>query len=176
MQFTKSKRNKMTVGVLLAALTLLTLARPALANDPVQFRGEEVFVDSTPLSFTFPFSSNLTTAEGRVSHFGHYTIVGVTVINVTTATATGTLRMTVANGDILFATVTGYALQPFSLKQTVATFTITGGTGRFEGATGSWTTVSLFVNAVNAGVRPNPYTAVLKGSISLPNSSEEDED
>jgi hypothetical protein len=176
MQFTKAKFNKITVGLLLAALALLTLAQPAWANDPVQFKGKEVFVDNTPLSFTFPFASNLTTAEGRLTHFGHYTLIGVTVIDVTTATATGILRMTVANGDILFVTVTGHALQPFSLKQTVAIFTITGGTGRFEGATGSWTTDSFFVNAVNAGVSPNPYVGVLKGSISLRGCDHGDED
>jgi hypothetical protein len=141
----------------------------------VPFKGKEVFVDSTPLSFSFPFASNLTTAEGKATHIGRYTIGGVTVINVTSATATGTFRMVAANGDILFLTMTGYALQPFSLKQTVAYFTVTRGTGRFEGATGSWTSDSHFVHPVNAGISPNPYVAQLTGTISLPKHDEEDD-
>ena len=162
-----SKQNPFKAGLLLTALTLLTLAYPAMAGDQVPFKGKEIYVDSTPLSFNFPFASNLTTGEGRATHLGHYTIVGVTVINVTTASATGILRVTTGKGDILFVTMTGHALQPFSLKETVADFTITGGTGRFEGATGSWQTDSHFVNAVNAGVVPNPYVATLNGIISL---------
>src|SRR4051812_10125163 len=145
-----------------------------MAGELVSFKGKEASVDSTPLSFSFPFVSNLTTAEVKGTHLGNYTIIGVNVINVTSATATGTFRMVAANGDILFLTMTGYALQPFSLKQTVAYFTVTRGTGRFEGATGSWTSNSHFVYPVNAPVSVNPYVADLTGTISLPKHNEED--
>ena len=169
-----SKQNPFKAGLLLATLTLLPLFSPAMASDQVSFRGHEIYVDSTPFSFNFPFSSNLTTGEGKAAYLGHYTIVGVTVINVTNATATGILRLTTGRGDILFVTLTGHALQPFSLKETSADFTITGGTGRFEGATGSWHTDSHFVNAVNAGVVPNPYFAEITGTISRPKFAKDD--
>ena len=170
-----SKQKYFKIGLYLTVLSLLLLAYPAMADNVVSFKGKEIFVDSTPVGFTFPFASNLTTGEGKASHLGHYTLIGITVINTTTATATGTLRMTVGNGDILFVTVTGHALQPFSLKDTVADFTITGGTGRFEGATGSWHTDSHFVNAVNAGVIPNPYVATITGTIIKANHDRHDD-
>ena len=166
-----TKLNSVKVSLVLMALTLLTLARPVMAGDQVPFKGEEMYVDSVPLSFHFPFASNLTSAEGEATHLGHYTIVGVTVINVLAASATGNLTVTADNGDMLFVTLTGHALMPFSLKETVADFTITGGTGRFEGATGGWHTDSHFANAVNAGVTPNPYVAVLEGAISTVGSN-----
>jgi hypothetical protein len=104
----------------------LTLVRPALADDVVSFKGREVSVSSTPVSFVFPLSTSQVVAEGWLTHFGHYTLSGLTVINVLLASATGTSTMTFANGDMLFLTLTGHALQPLSLKETVANFTVTG--------------------------------------------------
>jgi hypothetical protein len=174
MQLIKAKRSSTLISLFLAALTLLTQARLAMAEDSVPFKGKEVFVSSTPVSFSFPLASNLTVAEGRLTHFGHYTLTGLTVINVLLASATATSTMTFANGDMLFLTSSGYALQPFSLKETVGSYTVTGGTGRFEGATGGWIFDAHFDFAVNAGVPVNAYTAVLKGSFSFPDSEEED--
>lgn len=165
----------MTIGLFLAALALLTAARPAMAEDAVFFRGNEVFVSSTPMSFSFPFATNKTVAQGRLTHFGHYTLTGITVINVLLASATATSTMTFADGDMLFLTSSGYALQPFTLKETVGTYTVTGGTGRFAGVTGGWSFDAHFDFAVNAGAAVNPYTAVLKGSFSFPDSEDEQE-
>jgi hypothetical protein len=176
MQSIKSKRHKMTLGLLLGALTLLPLTRSALAEDAVSFKGKETFVSSTPVSFSFPLAENLTVSKGRLTHFGHYTLTGVTVINVLLASATATSTMTFANGDMLFLTMTGYALTPFSLKETVGSYTVTGGTGRFEGATGGWDFDAHFDFAVNAQVSVNPYTAVLEGSFAFPDSDEEDDE
>jgi hypothetical protein len=176
MQIIKSKHDKMHLGLFLAALTLLAVARSAMAEDSVFFKGKEVFVSSTPVSFVFPLSTTQVVAEGRLTHFGHYTLSGITVINVLLASATGTSTMTFADGDMLFLTLTGHALQPFSLKETVAEFTVTGGTGRFAGATGGWTTDSHFAFAVNAGAPVNPYTALLSGQFSFPDSCDEEQE
>ena len=178
MQLTKSKRNNVTIGLILAALTLLTLARPALADDSgsVSFTGEEVFVSSTPVSFVFPLSTSQVVAQGRLTHFGHYTLSSVTVVNVLSASATGTSTMTFANGDMLFLTQTGHALQPLSLKETVANHTVTGGTGRFAGVTGGWTTDSHLAFPVNAGAPVNPYTASISGQFSFPESGEDEQE
>jgi hypothetical protein len=176
MQLIESKRDKMTTGLFLAALTLLTLAPPALADDLVSFKGKEVSVSSTPVSFVFPLSTSHVVAEGRLTHFGHYTLSGVTVVNVLLASATGTSTMTFEDGDMLFLTLTGHALQPFSLKETVANFTVTGGTGRFAGVTGGWTTDSHFAFPVNAGAPVNPYTALISGQFSFPESAEDEQE
>jgi hypothetical protein len=176
MQLIESKRDKMTTGLFLVALTLLTLSRPALADDLVSFKGKEASVSSTPVSFVFPLSTSQVVAEGRLTHFGHYTLSSITVINVLLASATGTSTMTFRNGDMLFLTLTGHALQPFSLKETIANFTVTGGTGRFAGVTGGWTTDSYFAFPVNAGVTVNPYTALLNGQFSFPDSCDEEQE
>jgi hypothetical protein len=142
-----------------------------MAKDQVPYKAIEVFVDSTLVSFSYPFATNLTTAEGDATYLGHYTVTGVTVINVLLASATGIFTMTADNGDMLFLTMTGHALQPFSLKETVADFTVTGGTGRFEGATGSWKADNHFAFAVDAGISPNPYVAEIEGTISTPGAN-----
>ena len=147
------------------------LAAAPSATKAVPFKGHEVFVSSTPVSFVFPIATNRTAAEGEATHVGHYTLTGITVINVLSASATGTLALTAANGDQLFLSLTGHALQPFSLKETTANYTVTGGTGRFEGATGSWVADSHFEFAVNAGISPNPYEAEIEGTISTVGSN-----
>jgi hypothetical protein len=176
MQIIKPNHYKTNLGLFLAALTLLTVARPAMAEDSVFFKGKEVSVSSTSVSFVFPLSTSQVVAEGRLTHFGHYTLSGLTVVNVLSASATGTATMTFADGDMLFLTLTGHALQPFSLKETVANFTVTGGTGRFAGVTGGWTTDSHFAFAVNAGAPVNPYTALLRGQFSFPDSCDEEQE
>ena len=152
------------VALLIMAFTLFSFS--TMADQQLAINGTEIYVDSTPISFVFPLASNLTTAEGEASHLGHYTIVGLTTIDVTTASATGTFRLITEAGDILFLTMTGHALQPFTLKETVADLTVTGGTGRFVGATGGWHMDSHFVYAVNAGMASNPYVGQISGVIS----------
>jgi len=176
MQIIKSNYDKLSCGIFLAALTLLTVASAAMAQDSVVFKGKEVSVSSTPVSFVFPLSTSQVVAEGRLTHFGHYTLSGITVVNVLLASATGTSTMTFADGDKLFLTLTGHALQPFSLKETVANLTVTGGTGRFAGATGGWTTDSHFAFAVNAGVPVNPYTALLNGQLFFSDADDEEQE
>jgi hypothetical protein len=61
-------------------------------------------------------------------------------VNVLTLAATGTATFTAANGDTLSASVVGQATRigPTVLS-IVEVYTITGGTGRFADATGSFT-------------------------------------
>jgi hypothetical protein len=153
------------VALLITAFTLVSFS--TMADQQLAINGTQMYVDSTPISFVFPLASNLTTDEGEASHLGHYTIIGITTIDVTTASATGTFRLVTEAGDILFLTMTGHALQPFTLKETVADLTVTGGTGRFVGATGGWHLDSHFANAVNSGVTPNPYVGQISGVISI---------
>jgi hypothetical protein len=81
------------------------------------------------------------TEEGTASHLGSFTAVSLDIVDLATATGTGTLTLTAANGDKLFTTTAGGEEQfippNLSLVRTVAT--ITGGTGRFQGATGTFT-------------------------------------
>ena len=51
-----------------------------------------------------------------------------------------------------------------------------GGTGGFAGATGGWTTDLHFAFAVNAGAPVNPYTPMLSGRFSFPDSGEDEQE
>jgi hypothetical protein len=100
---------------------------------------------------------------------GHFTLTSDIAVDVRFGTATGTATLTAANGDMLFLDLEGYAVTP-ALIETVAIYTITGGTGRFEGATGSFTAHVWHEFAVNLGVAIDPYIGLFGGTISPPGS------
>src|SRR3954466_8304290 len=97
----KLRRNYVRAGLMLAALTLLPLADPAMAGDQVPYKGEQVGV-VTKGAFQFPFAHQSTVAEGEATHIGHYTLTGTFTVDVRFGTATGLFTLTAANGDKLF--------------------------------------------------------------------------
>lgn len=103
--------------------------------------------------------------KGTASHMGRFTSVSDFTINTVTAMGAGTLTLTAANGDQIFATVTGQAVggTPDRL-QIDETATITGGTGRFAGATGSFTSTRF---ADTTTVPRIPSSGSFEGTISL---------
>ncbi len=161
------KQNHLKVGLVLAALALLPLAHPAMAEEQVPFDGIEVGAITT-VSFHFPFDVKSQTAEGEATHVGHYTMTGEFVVDVRRGAGSGTFTMTAANGDMLFLDMETQ-VDPTDLTKTVANFTVTGGTGRFEGATGSYTSHNQL--AFFVGTSPNPYVGVLEGTISTPGAN-----
>lgn len=79
--------------------------------------------------------------RGTATHLGRYTSVAdFTVILPQATTTGGRLTLIAANGDSITATVEGHAVVTGNVAVIVEQETITGGTGRFEGATGSFTT------------------------------------
>jgi hypothetical protein len=100
---------------------------------------------------------------GTGTHLGRYTLVSDYEIDP--ATRMGSVRMTItaANGDLLFArgTAQGTPSEDGHSLSTVESLTITGGTGRFAGATGSFT-----LEQVN--LAPDRYSSgSFEGSIRL---------
>jgi hypothetical protein len=96
--------------------------------------------------------------EGHATHFGRLTVAGDVALNVVTGIPEGTWTLTAANGDMLFLDMTANGI--------VGQFTVTGGTGRFEGASGYYEENITFANPP-ASVDVNPYTDVLEGTITL---------
>ena len=79
------------------------------------------------------------TGTGTVSHLGRSSYEDRTLVNLTNGTAAGTHTLTAANGDQLFATLAVVLTPRGDGTSTVAVrFTVTGGTGRFTGATGHY--------------------------------------
>jgi hypothetical protein len=74
----------------------------------------------------------------------------------------GTATITAANGDKLFLTSGGVGIDT---THGLGTFTVVGGTGRFQGATGTYQQIITFAakGIVEGSIA---YTEVLEGTIS----------
>jgi hypothetical protein len=99
---------------------------------------------------------------GHGTRLGRFTFSAPHVVNSATRTATGTYEFTAANGDTLTAAFTGQATPTATpgVLLIVENATITGGTGRFAGATGSFTVERLYDTAAGT------TTGSFRGSIS----------
>jgi hypothetical protein len=98
---------------------------------------------------------------------GHATLLGLFTWNLEvwadleTGTATGTVVLTAANGDSLFTEFTATSA-PTDIPGTIGiseVHTITGGTGRFEGASGSFTREAVSATDIGA------TSGVLDGTV-----------
>jgi hypothetical protein len=101
--------------------------------------------------------------EGQATHLGHFTVTGDVAVNVVTGIPHGTWTLTAANGDQLFLDMGGHGIDAF---HGFGSFTVIGGTGRFQGATGYYEQIITF--AVPLGTAEIiPYTDVSVGTISF---------
>jgi hypothetical protein len=112
---------------------------PMKAEKQVPFRGRlEGVISNTPLSPTL--AAGLVKGTGNASHLGRFTFTSNAVVDFAANSGFATWTFTAANGDTLTATAPGYA-EPTGTPEVIfviETATITGGTGRFAGATGSF--------------------------------------
>jgi hypothetical protein len=162
----KTKRNWTAGGLALTVLALLVLPGPVLAEDQLQIKGQEtgaVF----PGAFQFPFHYESLAATGNASHLGRYTLTGNFAVDVRVGRSTGVFTLSTPGGDELFLTEAGHGVAMGDFIHKVSVYTITGGTGRFEGAIGSITTSLTFGFPLNQDISPNPYVAELTGIIVL---------
>jgi hypothetical protein len=121
------------------------LASHAVAGQAAQvpFSGKlEGAVTVTPLDP--PMANIVIEATGTATQLGKFELLIPHLVNFATRTGTGTYTFTAANGDQLFASFTGEALTTPPIVVLVENATITGGTGRFAGATGSFTAHRVF--------------------------------
>lgn len=73
---------------------------------------------------------------GQATHLGRFTLIADFTVTSPPPTASGTAIWAAANGDEIFTTVTGQGVVTFPVLAVVETHNITGGTGRFAGASG----------------------------------------
>ena len=153
-------RMCLQLGVVLLAAGL---ARSAFAtrNDPVAvpFKGASSgVITATGFDPVAGIAFAHIEGEGHATHFGRLTVSGDVALDVVTGVPIGTWTLTAANGDMLFLDMTA--------EPGVGLFTVTGGTGRFEGASGSYQQFITF-SAPPGTVDVNPYSDVLEGTICL---------
>jgi hypothetical protein len=126
---------------LIAALSVaLTFASPAVAGN-VPLKGTLAAVEIDDVQF--PVMNVSGSGTGQSTQLGRYTITFTVAVNLLTGATlgTGTMELVAANGDKVFASFAGQGspTEDPAIASVVENVTITGGTGRFDGATGSFT-------------------------------------
>jgi hypothetical protein len=131
---------KTNIYLPMAAMLLTSaLAVPAAAEKQVPFsgsmQGHETDVVHPP---TLSVDGS---AAGIATHLGRFTVTYAVTVNLATSSGTGSAHLIAANGDSIFTTLVGQA-EPTDtpgVNRIVEINTVTGGTGRFTGASGSFT-------------------------------------
>jgi hypothetical protein len=150
----------------LALLAFFALARPAAAAEFVVFKGTlDGDVTHTPVNDHTDFV--VVQGTGTATRLGQFEVTAAHFVNTVARTAAGTYVFTAANGDMLTADFTGQASLTTTpgVLHVVETATITGGTGRFEGATGEFVVDRLFDRVAGT------TTGTFEGTISTVGAS-----
>ena len=119
----------------MAALILAALAIPAAAQTQVPFKGTFQGKDTTNISLP----TLATAATGTGTHLGKFTFTQDVTLDFENFNDTGSAQWKAANGDIIYTTVHGSAIPGLDVFTITEIHIITGGTGRFAGARGSFT-------------------------------------
>jgi hypothetical protein len=157
--------------VLSSALVIAAGNGPEKAHNPKPrpimgtLNGEVTFpLNEECMDITGAWWQTTTVAVGEMDHFGlteHYsthcaTLDGESVVG-------GEASFVAANGDVLWTTYTGQVLAPPPIIVVLAEYIVTGGTGRFEGASG---TIMAMVYVPLIGMEvPNPIEMDFAGTI-----------
>ncbi len=152
-------------GVAAAVTALIPSAAPAAHGT------------ARPLTGTGAGTMTLNLANGAATakFTGHLSPLGaetgddndtVTLTGPSTFTYTGTRIFVAANGDKLFSAITGTGTFTRTTARSTEADTITGGTGRFAGASGTYTdTISSVVVSATATSQTSRFTAAAQGQI-----------
>ncbi len=157
----------MTMKSLLAAIALAAvISQPAMARGPVPFKGT---YESSEFAGggTFPVFLQVLGGSGNATHLGRFTVEAQWQVNVLTGIGVGTFTLTGANGDTLVGTATGTSVILDGVAYITETCMITGGTGRFAGATGAFVTARVLALASPPGSEAEESTASFQGTIKL---------
>lgn len=144
----KNVRITIALGLLLPILLVsTTFAAPAAAEKQWRLHGSLQAVETNQVAF--PLLHVGGTGSGHATHLGRFTITYQATVYLPTSSATETAHLVAANGDSLFAEGTGQGDPTVApgMSQIVEQYTITGGTGRFAGASGSFTVERLLNRA-----------------------------
>ena len=153
------KRYSSAVSLVLAVLSVLGRAGPAAAQQQVPFKGS--LEGTVTRSLPPPPISVLVEGVGNATHLVRFTVdIPHLVIPPNGA---GFYHFVAADGDTLAAEFTGVSAPAApGFLYIVETATITGGTGRFTGATGSFVCERLYDIAAGETI------GSFDGTISVP--------
>jgi hypothetical protein len=136
-----------TIGLLLPLLlTSTTFATAAAAEKQWLLKGSLQAVETYELDFPTLYVD--ASGSGHATHLGRFTVSYQAIVHLSpdgTGTASVSAHLVAANGDSLFAEGSGQGAPTATpnINRIVELYTITGGTGRFAGASGSFTVERL---------------------------------
>jgi hypothetical protein len=128
-----------TISSLAAIFVIVLFASPAVASEQIPFQGSFAAVEIDEVQGTTLLVNG--SGTGNATQLGRYTVTFEAVVNLETLMGVGTMTFVAANGDSIYTDFNGQATptpDP-NIFLVVELETITGGTGRFAGATGSLT-------------------------------------
>jgi hypothetical protein len=153
-----------TIWVPIATMLLTAaLSAPAAPDPAVPFRGSvQGVVQILGVQFPTLFAAGFD--AGNATHLGRFAAAWEEEINLPTNSGIGSGQMVAANGDSIFYDFTGQGTPTGTPNQVsvVLLATLTGGTGRFAGASGSFV-VELAVD-LGAGLSAGSF----EGTIVVP--------
>lgn len=136
--------SKVSIYLAMVAICLtVALAGQADAKSKIRFngffQGKEIDV---PQGATLSVDGS---ATGLATHLGEFTMTYKVTVNLAEGSGIGSAHLTAANGDSIFTQIRGQAepTETPGINSIEEVNTITGGTGQFAGATGSFTVERL---------------------------------
>ena len=138
------------------------------------FQGEDAHYTLPPGATTVAIR---TTATGTGTHLGRFSLIRDVTGSLVDFSDTGSAQWIAANRDSIYTTIVGQAEPsdiPGGFLKVTETHTVTGGTGRFTGAQGTFT-VELFhklePNGVAGGVETHDIFGSFHGTITSPRAA-----
>jgi len=160
-----------------AMILTAALAIPAAAQKQVPFKGALQGNDTVSPGPSPTTALLRTTATGTGTHLGQFSLIREITGNLVNFSDTGSAQWIAANRDSIYTTIVGQAELsdlPGGFLKVTETHTITGGTGRFTGAQGSFT-VELFhklePSGVVGGVETHDIFGSFHGTITSPGAA-----
>jgi hypothetical protein len=162
-------RRIMCLALSLMAMGALALrSQAAQVDKQVPFRA--AFTTEFESDVIFPIAHINVIGEGKATHLGKATTVTTDQeVNLITGQSSATYTFTAANGDTVVLEEEFQSIVDDTGTRVTfeGTYEVTGGTGRFAGATGSGT---LIGSAVFTGPNNGVGSFTLTGTISSPGS------
>jgi hypothetical protein len=166
-QLEKTPILRLLIPLLLACLAAAFVSAPvaAIAANQVPFNAS--FTTEFTTEFVPPFHLRVfVTGQGNASHMGRTSAVTTDqLINLADGTGTATYTLTAANGDTVVVAISAQVTNIPGGVMFQGDYTVTGGTGRFDGATGSG---FIAGSAFNTGPNTGVGSFTLAGTISSP--------
>ena len=154
--------STVTALLLMIVLAGIVFAAPTASERELLLKGSLQTAETQQPVFPTVFVNG--TGSGNATQLGLYTMSYQAQVNIPTLAGSTSATLVAADGSTVFAEGSGQGTLTATpgIVSIVETYTITGGTGRFEGASGSFTVKRVLNRATGVS------TGTISGTIVLP--------